>query len=53
MANITLQLKVSVAWWVPLYLRTLALVCLTMGTQPDRDKIWRVIRRGISVRMER
>lgn len=51
MATSTLSVQITVAWWLPLYVRTLALVCLTMGTQPDPMKVARVAMRAVRFRL--
>ena len=47
----TLTAQVTTAWWLPLYLRTLVLFCLTMGTTPDMAKVQRVILRSLKVKL--
>ncbi|MDP9991982.1 hypothetical protein J2W28_001010 [Variovorax boronicumulans] len=48
----TVSVKLSVAWWLPVYLHTLALFCVTMRTQPDMDKVSRVVLKAIRIRIE-
>lgn len=52
MATSTLTVKLTVAWWLPVYLHTLALFCVTLGTQPDMDKVSRVVLKAIRIRIE-
>lgn len=51
MAAATLTVKLTVAWWLPVYLHTLALFCMTMGTQPDTDKVSRMVMRSIRIKL--
>lgn len=51
MATVTLTVQITTAWWLPLYLRTLTLVCLTMGTAPDPDKVAQVVKRAVRLRL--
>ncbi|KYO58416.1 hypothetical protein AU461_23145 [Vibrio parahaemolyticus] len=42
-------LRIKVAFWVPIYLKTLVLFCWTFGTQPDPVKVAQTVRKGIKV----
>lgn len=35
----TVIVQIKARWWVPLYVHTLAFVCVSMGTEPDLDKV--------------
>ena len=35
----TLVVIVKLRWWVVPYINTLAFMCATMGTEPDRGKV--------------
>ncbi len=49
MAKITIPLRVKVAFWVPLYLKTLRLFCWTFGTVPDPEKVKETVLRGVTI----
>jgi hypothetical protein len=48
-----LELEVCAAWWLPVYIRCLALFCAVSGLEADTDKLERIVRRAISVRAKR
>lgn len=50
MANTELEIEVSVAWWVPIYINVLAFFCAVTGSEPDMAKVERVIQRGIRLK---
>lgn len=52
MADITINFKVHVAWWLRWYLSGMVLMCRTMGTEPDMTKVERVIRRALTVHID-
>lgn len=50
MATHRLCITISVRWWVPIYLRTLAFVAVTFATEPDLEKVGSfVMRYGLRV----
>lgn len=51
MAAATYAVQITTAWWLPLYLRTLTLVCLVMGTEPDMAKVDQVVKRAIRTKL--
>lgn len=53
MASMTIALKVSVAWWVTVYIKMLTLFCQVTGEIPDLDKVAKVCMKGISVKHKR
>ncbi|PSW53030.1 hypothetical protein C0W50_19675 [Photobacterium leiognathi subsp. mandapamensis] len=40
---------VKVAFWVPIYVKTLVLFCKTFGTKPDLHKVALFVSKGITV----
>jgi hypothetical protein len=46
------EIEVVLAWWVMPYAQTLAFVCALMGTEPDWDKLERVVMRGARVKVK-
>ncbi|CAL9961212.1 hypothetical protein VPHK348_0065 [Vibrio phage K348] len=42
-------IMIKVSFWVPIYLKTLALFCWTFGTRPDPVRVNQTIRKGIKV----
>lgn len=51
MATVTLSVQITTAWWLALYLRTLTLICLTMGTEPDMAKVEQVVKHAIRTKL--
>lgn len=49
----SITLQVRIAWWVPVYLRTLEFFCLTFGTEPDFGKVGATLKRGLRVEVVR
>lgn len=45
------RIRVSVAWWLRLYLQSVVLFASITGMEPDRDKVGRAIARGVSFRL--
>ena len=39
----------KVAFWVPIYLKTMALFCWTFGTQPDAQKVKETLKKGVLI----
>lgn len=53
MANrITLRVCVRTAWWLPLYVRSLAVWCRLTRTEPDYERVRSVIARGVRTSIE-
>ncbi|MFZ3193700.1 MAG: hypothetical protein WA154_10920 [Moraxellaceae bacterium] len=48
MAKIT-TFTVKIAWWVHPYLFGVAAVARLTGRDPDVDKVWRRVERGVSL----
>ncbi|WP_202598625.1 MULTISPECIES: hypothetical protein [unclassified Vibrio] len=42
-------LPIKVAFWVPIYLKTMALFCWTFGTQPDAQKVKETLKKGVLI----
>ena len=51
MAMQTLECKVSVAWWLIPYLRTLAAFCVLTGMEPDWKRLETMCLRAMTFRM--
>lgn len=49
MVKIELTLTVKLAWWVMPYVQTLILFCKLMNTEPDMDKVEKIIHKGLIV----
>lgn len=45
----TYTISVRTAWWLRWYMAGLTLTCWTMGTEPDIEKVSRVIRRALTI----
>ena len=45
------RLSIRQRWWLPLYLQGVALTATLMDAEPDMDKMDRMIRRGLVVRV--
>lgn len=39
MACQSIHVEVTMRWWVPVYLRSLAFACVCMGQLPDPEKV--------------
>lgn len=50
MATAEMEIEVSLAWWVPVYINLLAFVCAITNAEPDPAKIERMVQRGIRLR---
>jgi hypothetical protein len=50
MATTTVKLEVRVAWWFDPYLRALIFFCFLTRSEPDWEKLHRVIARALRVR---
>lgn len=48
----TLRVRVRTAWWLPLYLRYLAVWCRVTRTEPDYERVRGVIARGVRTSIE-
>lgn len=53
MAQHTATVSVRVAWWVRWYLSGVVFAALISGATPDAIKVSRLIRRGLSVSVNR
>lgn len=51
MARCSIELTVSVAWWVRLYLHAVACVAALTRRQPDLEAVLATCMRGIRVRV--
>lgn len=46
----TLTVHINVAWWVRPYLYTLACFCWLHGTEPNPNKLRRVLKQGVTAK---
>lgn len=53
MAEITIKLKATVAWWVKPYLGWLTFLHYAFGYEPDFAKVSEMIDSGVSVKVSR
>ena len=52
MAMCRLSVEIKSRWWVPVYLRTLTVFCLTMRCEPDCQKVRNfLVKHGISQKL--
>ncbi len=52
MATCRLSFEFRAKWWMPVYLKTLTLLCLIMRCEPDYQKVGALIGRyGISMKV--
>ena len=49
MAKAELHYRIHVAWWVPFYVRSVAVFCVLFQTQPNTERIVATIKRGVRV----
>lgn len=47
----SIVIDVSFAWWLRPYLSVLVFFCLPHGSQPDPDRLRKVINRAVSIRV--
>lgn len=52
-ADLQMKVKVSIRWWVPIYINGLIVFIKLFRTVPDMDKVDRVLARGIYAEFER
>lgn len=52
MAQTKLTIKVTLAWWLPLYIRGVAIACALTGLEPDWGKVERVIHKAMRLKLE-
>lgn len=45
-----MEIEVSLAWWVPVYINLLAFFCAVTNAEPDPEKIQRMVERGIRLK---
>lgn len=50
--HLTITLKVKVAWWVPVYVNTIAFICRLTDQLPDEDKMAYWVQRGITIELD-
>ena len=49
MATSRLSVEIKSRWWLPVYIRTLTLLCLMMRCEPDYQKVGNfIVKYGIS-----
>ena len=49
MAQSELKFRVHVAWWVPIYVRSVAVFCVLFQTRPNTERVVATIKRGVRV----
>jgi len=47
----TIDLKVKIAWWLKPYFFTLKFFCILHNCMPDEEKLRKIIRRAINLRL--
>lgn len=52
MAREQVKLKITLAWWLPLYVKVLTLACMLTGLEPDWDKVERTVKRAVRMRLD-
>lgn len=53
MAMCRLSVEIKSRWWVPVYLRTLTVLCLMMRCEPDYQKVGDfIVKYGISQKLK-
>lgn len=53
MATCRLSVEIKCKWWLPVYTRTLTLLCMMMRCEPDYQKVAEfIVKHGISQRMK-
>lgn len=53
MAICKLSVEVKARWWVLVYIKTLALLCLMMNREPDYEKVAAfIVKRGMSQKVK-
>lgn len=50
MATRQMEIAVSLAWWAPVYINLLAFVCAVTNSEPDPEKITRMMERAIRLK---
>lgn len=50
MATNRMKVNIYLAWWLVPYIHILVFFCKLMGTEPDDQKLTKVIERGIKVK---
>jgi hypothetical protein len=49
----TLTLKVSIAWWLPVYLQTLKTLCQITGMEPNMERVGYWVSRALKTEVVR
>lgn len=44
-----LHYRIHVSWWVPIYVRSVAVFCVLFQVEPNIEKVSRTIQRGVRV----
>lgn len=53
MAMCRLSVEIKSRWWVPVYIKTLTLLCLMMRREPDYQKVRNfLVKHGISQKLK-
>lgn len=53
MTKLTVDVKVNIAWWVPVYINMVKFFCVMMQCEPDYDKVKKIVMRGITTKVTR
>jgi hypothetical protein len=53
MAQTTIRIKARIAWWVRPYVECVVLWAKLSGREPDMDKVYRLIYKGVHVEVAR
>ncbi|MCP5005918.1 MAG: hypothetical protein GY941_18570 [Planctomycetes bacterium] len=51
MAKTSIYITIHVKWWLAVYIRTLCLLCQVFNTVPDMEKVARIIKSGVRIKM--
>ena len=49
MAELTIKFRIHVAWWVSIYVRSVAVFAVLFQVEPNIEKVLATIRRGVRV----
>ncbi|KAA0866528.1 hypothetical protein EKN87_01715 [Enterobacter hormaechei] len=53
MATSRLSVEIKSRWWLPVYIKTMALLCLMMRCEPDYQKVGNfIVKYGISQKLK-
>lgn len=53
MATSRLSVEIKIRWWLPVYIKTLTMLCLMMRCEPDYQKVGNfIVKYGISQKLK-